>query len=330
MDQDRAGLYANAPWESAALERPVGDDEWTIPGRVELVGNRLLWWPRAGPMAPLVKSRRGLLRQFEQLADASGDRIVKYARRWGILGLCRHGLPMGFRRSGYPWWHEDECALGLYMDYGDGGTFWEPLEGWRHWARQARGLLGIAASHRDGRLGRDEDWRAVREWGNLNAMTGLWTVEVDKETGELTRVPETPPQSRWPRTLDWERSELIHWVTDWLRLANVTLGLRSAGSGLRVVLDCNGLFGALAIQLVLVVGHSRGIAFCAHCSRPFLPAGSSGGGKRRYCDRDECKKARGADAARDYRRTPKGQAAYHAQVARRRAKRELQASTGPG
>src|SRR5262245_30559731 len=98
---DRAGLYAQTEWQEPPLERPIGANSWVLPNRLELAGNRLLWWPGVGPMPAHAESRRGLLRQFQRLADAPDEAVLRFARRWAVLGVCRHGLP---RCGGFPDW----------------------------------------------------------------------------------------------------------------------------------------------------------------------------------------------------------------------------------
>jgi hypothetical protein len=41
-----------------------------------------------------------LLLKFAGLADASDEQIFDFARHWGLLGLCVHGIPGGHRIAG--------------------------------------------------------------------------------------------------------------------------------------------------------------------------------------------------------------------------------------
>lgn len=65
-----------------------------------------------------------LLARFAELANASEDEILRFAQRYGVLGLCEHHqLPVG---------HKQGCRL----------SFLEPVGTWRALARAAGALSG--------------------------------------------------------------------------------------------------------------------------------------------------------------------------------------------
>ena len=70
------------------IDRPV-QGRLLVPGVVELDGSRL-WWSESAET-----SRRpgAVLEGFLELAEASPELIRDYARQWGLLKICRHGLP---------------------------------------------------------------------------------------------------------------------------------------------------------------------------------------------------------------------------------------------
>ena len=87
------------------------------PRFLELHGNRLL-----GDTANRRKGRapRDLLTRFCQIAEASASEksVVAFVKRTGLIGLCRHGLPM---------FHAKACA-------GPVGSA-DTVEGYRKFAR---------------------------------------------------------------------------------------------------------------------------------------------------------------------------------------------------
>jgi hypothetical protein len=77
--------------------------------------------------------------QFLMLSDATPDAILRFARRWGVLTLCRtHYLPGS---------HSPECGASSVRE--EAGRYaWEPLSAWRHFAREARVTLQLAGAVR--------------------------------------------------------------------------------------------------------------------------------------------------------------------------------------
>ena len=60
-----------------------------VPQHMELTEDAVLW---AGPFKE-VRPGPGLLENFLNLVDESDEEIFRYARRWGVLGICKHGVP---------------------------------------------------------------------------------------------------------------------------------------------------------------------------------------------------------------------------------------------
>src|SRR4051794_8106887 len=93
-------------WDLAGLgdgrgltPRSVASGDWCVPEFVECVGERLVWRSmkikkdpdRSEPAYKRVRADSRLLGQFVRLADAPGERILRFAKKWGLLGICRHG-----------------------------------------------------------------------------------------------------------------------------------------------------------------------------------------------------------------------------------------------
>src|SRR5712671_4863333 len=81
------------------LERHVWAPRWPVPKRIVLDGEclRYTWtpgmdWPGITPDV-LIGPAEGLLENFLRLRDAPASQILRYAQRWGVLGLCDHDFP---------------------------------------------------------------------------------------------------------------------------------------------------------------------------------------------------------------------------------------------
>jgi hypothetical protein len=76
---------------------------------------------------------RGCLSQFVKLVDAPAEKILEFARTWGMLGICEHHKP---------YMHRDGCRpLGLRSNASGGNEGWEPVSVWHRYARSAATVL---------------------------------------------------------------------------------------------------------------------------------------------------------------------------------------------
>jgi hypothetical protein len=177
------------------LDRRLESDSWELPTRVELDGQKLIWALERSP-EPMPSKRVGrhddLLTRFIGLADAPDRAIGEYARRFGVLGICEHGIPCGThggtgvhhcsRLVDHDWDRLDadpEAYFDEWVSHPGSKDSWDPIAGWRHYARQARAALAIAARVQVGQPGREEDWRTIYEWGwdenEDKGVAGRWT-----------------------------------------------------------------------------------------------------------------------------------------------------------
>ncbi len=181
----------------------------------------------------------GMLADFVDLGTASPSGILGFARRWGVLGFCEHGLPAShdlLSPTGRTFGCDplrDEKSLRT-------GGGWEPLSLWRDYARWARAILSAAVEIGGGSPdvpGCDSEF--VRSGLAMESVTGPYAV-----------------QRRAPSCQD-----IAEGVNRWLALGDVrpavwpgedetaelTILYGGAESGYRP--ECR-LFGALAIQLM--------------------------------------------------------------------------------
>ena len=241
--------------EDGELDRRVVTGQLWVPGYLDLDKDRLIWThygPNGENPRKFVKAT-GALTRFVRLADADGPAILRFARQYGVL------IPGALGRPPYS----------------------EPLELWRHYARQARALLNIAA-----RLHRDEPGE-LAEWQAVYARQPLM------DQAQLEKLAGAPVES--------QRFFVEMAVNEWLKMASVQPEFQWRYGSPRITLSGAGLFPALALQLMAAIARTDGLALCTGCGSPYTPKRRPRTGTRHYCQ--ECRDAGvpQRDAARDYR-----------------------------
>ena len=131
------------------------------------------------------------------------------------------------------------------------------------------------------------------------------------------RLCEAIGRQQMQRSVDFQRQVLAAALNHWLSLARVQPRLEWGAPKPQMQLGGDGLIGAIAVQLFFACSQPGGLALCASCGTPFLPAGR----RRRkdlnaYCS-DCGLKAAMRDASAPYRRTQK----YRVSSSRRRGER---------
>jgi hypothetical protein len=298
--------------ENGEMERPIEGAPIEVPHGIELEDWRLEWGH--GPPLPVrsVIPGPGLLSEFIGLADAPAIRIRDYARRWGVLGICVHWLPADhsappvYSQTPLPdWpksctplygWLRPACLLyakprtyAVGFDRDDSefpGLPWEPIGAWRHYARQARAVLNIAACLHSGRPVATEDVETIDEW-HATVEHGL--AGINPETG-LIDLPSQFP--KWEPNYSDMGALVARVIEDWLWAGNVRPIFRWESGAPRMLFGQfgsrgfekhSGLFAALAMQLALAVGRTDGLAICSACSSAYVPLRRPRADRRNYC-----------------------------------------------
>ena len=273
-----AGLYSS---ETGPLERLLPVGELMVPNDVELEGEWLCWGWGVDPLQWTTR-RPGphILRDFVRLADGDGPTIRAYARRWGILGICEHGLPSSHlgNEDGTP-----RCRpLSRREDPAWRFDGREPLERWRHFARQARAILNLAASLHTDQPGQPEDWQVVVQ--HRKQPVPWWRPSVEAEWILLSSV-----------------------VQEWIRIGDVRpVMARGPTQGRQVEFGSSAggtrLFGTLACQLLFTIARVTGVAVCSACAAIYTPTRRPRPDQRRYCQSCRAGGVPQRDAQRDRQR----------------------------
>ena len=272
--------------DNGIIDRPYQGRINRVPAVID-VGKGVLTWrwgetPEEDPDRPPSKAPT-LLMEFTRLADpkAGDDAILAFAKKWGVLELCFHGLPCTHNHLQEFFIPADWCSPRRYDD-GE-RRYYESTLRWKFFAGQAQSLLSVAARLRQGKPGRKEDWKVIFK----------------------RRPEETWHPNFHGEEYDVDKRLLIYLVNRWLALGNVRPILKSEGGRDFITFDTN-LFGVLAAQLMMAVSSTNGLGFCSGCGMPYAPPRRQPKfSQRNYCE--ECgKKAAWRDAKADQRRRERG------------------------
>jgi hypothetical protein len=261
------------------LERKLAAGWWLVPTHIRLDGQSLAWQVfHEGKRPRIVESGPMILEHFLGLSDASEEDIVRYARRWGLLMICKHGLlARECDRSGL--FRKRFTAVpsensGCYPQ-GWPNNCREPIDAWRAYSRLMRDVLNVAARLHENKVTRPEEWPdALR--GNLPP-----------------RVKEV--------SVDVGRSAMSAIINEWIRAARVRPSLRWEDPRPRVTLAEGGLFGSLVLQLMLAISRIDGLAVCSACGRGYSPWRMPSARTRHYCETCRQQKVPQREASRAYR-----------------------------
>lgn len=266
-----------ALWQQADLEvdNPAGMPKpWQRAPRIEIDGDNLRWQylPMAGdeeiiafgpikvlalPVQTGVKSP--LLIDFVTLAERSDQQIAAFARKWGLLHPCAHNMP----RTHPPL--PGEARRGRFCDTVDPDAVAgaEPLAVWRLWSSMGQAVIRIASRQSIGTTDGVETNGDLSDWQML--------------------LPNDQIRGVTSGTLDAAKGRLATVVEMWLRIGAVQPRVDPLKPPHLVVSGVD-LFGAIALQLAMVVTSTTGLAFCAGCGNAFVPNRRPAARRRRYCE----------------------------------------------
>jgi hypothetical protein len=274
-------------------------DYLTIPPRVQLAAGTLRVWWGGGWEAREATDR--LLVDFIALADSDDAGVLAFAKQWGVLSLCRHGIPRE---------HDESCHIGSMSGPDQDGAFPEHVGFWFAWARRMREVFNAIIAVRSGRRPDPFDPR-------------FWDAHIHKS---------------YPRA-DLVSDPIVVWlcvvgaINRWVDMGRVAPILQIVNDEPRIVLghpmvgEGATLLGALALQMMLFAVDGEAIEVCEGCKRPFFVVGRRRNpNRKRWCP--ACgKRAANVLARRRYREKQKVNPSRHAKAIPRKkgARRGAQA-----
>jgi hypothetical protein len=257
--------------EEGNLHVPAAARHWSAPREVKVKGGRLFYDYMGSPpqMPRRVSPGPELLSKFLLLDGASATEIVSFAKRWGVLGLCRHGLmyPHEALYGARRWNRQVNCFPGRIKrslvgpDYPGIYNYWlwEPLESWWRYVKTARAMLNVVAELRLGHPGRREDWLV------------LTPIPPNEAEGNIEKNP-------W-RYIDRQ-------LRDWFSPRPVTLSFEINEKGdlkLGLTRAATSLLEYLRLQLAFAIGRGGGLALCAACGQLYTPNRRPNPNRSAYC-----------------------------------------------
>ena len=252
--------------------------EYSAPSTIRLEGDRLFWhpvehWRKVKPNTQTFSDFLSLGRD-----EASARDVLNYARKWGVLNLCRRDL--------LPVSHDLACIPLERRSDGKG----EPISEWRRFAQYAAAILNLSQDLTDARIGKNADWLTLSSFDRLlhwssNALTlaelGLFG---SRPTRKLTATAQREAVLEG-------KAVIADCVNHWLELGNVRPHIRWNDVGPVVSLaggaHRGGLFGALAVHLLELAGRYV-IASCSGCRKFYNPEIRPKSGQDRFCK--QCRK----------------------------------------
>jgi hypothetical protein len=279
-----AGLIS----EAGTFDRPYQGRQHRVPAVIDIDCGLLVWnWDKAlirNPPRPKADGL-GLLMEFMRLADARPETILAFARKWGVLEICQHGLPCTHNRRKVITLFGRWCEP---LPYADLENFMEPIIYWYFYAKQMRALLKVASQLEQGKTGAAEDWKIL----------------LDPGPGIYPRNKAALFEPFFGRTVAEDRTAVRVMVERWATLGDVRPTLPLDGEQRFVSFD-NTLFGMLAIQVMLAIGRTEGLGFCSGCGEHYAPTRrQTKVSQRNYCP--ACgKRAAWRDAKAEQRRRKK-------------------------
>jgi len=298
------------------LEQAAVPKEWFVPEDIELRRDRLCWRPSKPssefPGFTYAYTKRtpgpGVLEHFVALSDAPDEDILRYARHWGVLTICHHGLPAS---------HGDHCrpmtlpGRGRYV-------FWEPIESWRYFARHAKGILEMAAATYNGQVIERAMTGRLFPMPPLAKRSGARPPVVRRRRDRKIRLDRQlyvrherknifehwfagilephptdfavhPPGKA--EALARQRAFVSYAVNCWLNWGRARPQIDWDGPTPTIELTTGGILpmyadrlsGALALQLAYAVASSEGVATCFACGRFYTPVRRPAAGRRSFC-----------------------------------------------
>src|SRR5947209_4956390 len=274
--------------EAGGLSSHFQARQYAVPEDIKLSGDMLVWRVRevflhdeiSNALLRKKPSDPELLVRFTKLADAPPAEILKFARKWGVLGICKHLLP--YTHNPPPLFRGEKRFWCTPMRNED-REFWEPIDAWHVYSRQMQSMLRIAANLHQDRPGELNDWNILYDLGPAGNGCGQGLYLID------------------------DRHMLAVLVNFWIKVGNVRPTFSWSGDTTFVSFDTH-LFGALVGQLLTFVSRTKGLGVCSGCGDTFIPVRRRPkADQRNYCVK--CgRKAAWRDAQRDRRRRLKTEA----------------------
>lgn len=237
--------------------------------------------------------RDGMFEGFLSLARQDDRAIVRFANRYGVLGLCEHGVPSVM-----------DCAR-----VSIGHVEAERLDHWRAWSRRLSAAIEVGQKVF---AGLEPDAAAVdrmlsgRE-ASPDGPIGHWS-SLDKHFDANTVARSLKGQAglKGPLSRNHQAFWFCRFFNAWLGSRAVVMPIREPQRRLQIEYGPTGLFSALMLNTALAITGITSFVVCSNCGQPFAAERRRAPHRRVYCARYKCRvRAAQRDASREYRRNAK-------------------------
>lgn len=239
-----------------------------------------------------------LLDEFIFLADKPPDLLLRFARRYGPLGLCKHGCAIGHRKSDF----NTRCYELAYgtEDIARGVRARESVEAWGRYIARADGMLIVAGKLHEREKTTDQDWSwlydvipqpehdLARRWDKATAQLRFFGAREARPYVALLTANKASPLAACPLyavlaahkrdTPNRQKQALSGAVNFWLDECETGLCLSWPASGIELTLGVadplgrgNRLLVAIGAQLIHAISQKSGYVRCYYCTRSFKP-----------------------------------------------------------
>ncbi len=303
---------------------------------IDLNGPRIVWSAAQASSynsPPIGECLDGFIR----LANAPTEKVLQYARRWGVLALCdEHGMPVTHGCGNHPLgefchlqvreWEGERPSLRCdretwrkwtSLEPLDADWYWEPINGWQAYSRLFKAILRVASRVSVGLLADVDDVQllatyaaTVLDWDD----TRLDPEQLDQQAGVTFAL--TPGNLRGIFADAEFQRDLVVAVTDallgmadfiprmeWIPGSESPAVVIGEQADDRQGLGASArLFPSLVMRLCAVLQSPYGIYLCDDCGEPFTPEKRRPRGDRRqFCQL--CSQGAGLAAKRMWWRT---------------------------
>ena len=290
-------------WDLGSIvpDRPLQPIKWAVPKDIALEGANIVTGLSGNR---LVSSGAGMLTAFVRLHESPDAAILRFARKWGMMGFCKHGLPF---THNWPYalfhgenvWNEECNALE------QGCLYTDPIVYWRKFSALADAILNIASELNQDKPANKLNWQIANV---AYLLTGMRTALVKssfkippllsgrirlKRPFVLRDAPicysaDNRSQTSIAEVVENERHSLSSLVTLWIRLANIGPTLVWNRDSQRWDLTFSSLlgpslFGAIGLSLMMAISERGGLAICSCCHKSYVPIRQPNPHRRNYC-----------------------------------------------
>ena len=243
------------------------------------------------------KTAPDLLERFRYIAEApdTDAAVVNFAKRWGMLSLCEHGLPCGHRmprckpstsESFNDWkklavFFESMCRIGIELNRGRCGekTDWQVAADYfpsHRWVQGSHGDVDV--------LGRKSEERFLDVGISTPEFIATLKSELNQsQEGILDLKISTSQLVATLKSTDVARMLYMFFMQELIKESGLQPRFYWGGGMWNIDLDseaCSNIPAILTAQLMLRVGSSKTMVKCSECPRWFLPRRN----QRKYCN----------------------------------------------